>query len=502
MIKPSALFSDGAVLCRGKEIRIFGEISEGCSVRVVLTDAGGKTLAETEAEEKDGRFLAYLAPQEAQRGCTLRFESGGERTDVRNVAVGDVYLAGGQSNMELELGGADEGPACVRSHEDADLRFFNIPKMARVSAEQRKAVDETRWEAIAPGRGAHNSAVAYFFARRLRETRPEVPVGIIGCYWGGTSIACWLEEETLRSLAEGARYLDSYAEKTKGKDLETYLREEEAFNRDMDRWNRSVAEYRSSHENAAFDEITKACGICPWNPPAGPGSPYRPAGLAESMLHEAAPAALTGILYYQGEEDTARTEKYDELMILLIRRWRELFEEPELPFLFVQLPMWLDFGAEDTFLWPALRLQQAAARDLARNTAMVCLLDEGEYGNIHPTAKRVVGERLYGLAEKLIYRQHGEESPRALRKYTEGNTLTVVLSAPVKTTDGEAPRLLEAAGEDGRYAPARGGICGNTLVIRSEAVPKPVHARYAWTDYAADVNLAGENGLPLEPFRL
>jgi sialate O-acetylesterase len=308
-----------------------------------------------------------------------------------------------------------------------------------------------------------------------------------------------MDEETLRSLTEGVRYLAEYAEACGGKNMETYLEEEAAAQRAMDDWERRADAYRAAHPGADDREITRACGLYPWNPPAGPGSPFRPAGLAETMLKEISPVTLTAVIYYQGEEDTWKTEKYDQLMTAMIRWWREIFRNPELPFLFVQLPMWLDYGAEDTFNWAKTRLAQAAVRDSVRNTGMICLLDEGEYGNIHPTAKRVVGERLYGLAEKLIYRQAGEESPRALRKYTEGNTLTVVLSAPVKTTDGEAPRLLEAAGEDGRYAPARGRICGNTLVIRSEAVPKPVHARYAWTDYAK-VRFFGENGLPLAPF--
>ena len=188
-------------------------------------------------------------------------------------------------------------------------------------------------------------------------------------------------------------------------------------------------------------------------------------------------------------------------MILLIRHWRERFRSPELPFLFVQLPMWIDCNAEDSFRWPLTRLAQAAARDTMRNTGMVCLLDQGEFGNIHPTAKRPVGERLAELAGSMLY-GGGEVSPRALDKYTEGNQIIIRLSVPVIVRDGGTPALLEIAGEDNSYMPAQAEIRENRLILTSEGIDNPVQARYAWTDYSDKVNLFGENGLPLEPFEL
>ena len=130
------------------------------------------------------------------------------------------------------------------------------------------------------------------------------------------------------------------------------------------------------------------------------------------MVRKVCPAALTGILYYQGEEDAGQTDQYDELMDAMIRSWRKSFRDAELPFLFVQLPMWLDWDAEDTFQWAKTRLSQAAVRDAVRNTGMICLLDEGEYGNIHPVAKRPVGERLAELAGAMLTAERGSV-PRA-----------------------------------------------------------------------------------------
>ena len=499
MLEAASLFTDGAVLCRDREIRIFGKAGDGQMVEALLKSAGGAVLAEGKAEARNGRFLICLPPQTARTGCTLILTSGAERLTAEDVAIGDVYLAGGQSNMELELRNALGGTE--QAAEDDLLRFFNVPRKAVVNEEQQQAVRETRWSPVTRETAGVNSAVATIFGMRMRRHHPEIPVGIIGCYWGGTSVACWMDEETLRTLTEGVRYLELDAKACGGKTMETYLEEEKAFQQGMEDWNRKAEEYKAEHPDADGRELEKVLGVFPWNPPAGPGSPYRPCGLAESMLKEITPVALTAVLYYQGEEDTWRTEQYDLLMTVLIRYWRKIFRYPELPFLFVQLPMWLPYDGEDTFTWARTRLAQAAVRDSVRNTGMICLLDEGEYGNIHPVNKRPVGERLAELAGKMLY-GGGEESPRAAEKWITGDVMTVRMTQPVRTRDGEPPKLLELAGEDGKFVPAEGEIADGMLRIRAEGVTRPVSARYAWTDWSDQANLTGENGLPLEPFLL
>ena len=499
MLEAASLFTDGAVLCRDREIRIFGWAGNGQTVEVRLEDAAGVALAEGRAEAWGGRFLVCLPPQAAQTGCRLTLASGNERVTASDIAVGDVYLAGGQSNMEMELRNAAGGTE--QAEEDPLLRFFNVPRKAVVNGEQQKEIRNTRWHAVTRETAGYNSAAATYFGAAMRRKHPEVPIGIIGCYWGGTSVTCWMDEGTLRTLAEGIRYLDTYAQACAGKTMGTYLEEEKAFQQGMDDWCRKADAYRAEHPGADDREIEALLGPFPWNPPYGPGSPYRPAGLSESMLKEIAPVSLTAALYYQGEEDTARTAQYDLLMAALIGYWRKLFRNAELPFLFVQLPMWLPYGGEDTFTWARTRLAQAAVRDQVRNTGMICLLDEGEYGNIHPLNKRPVGERLAELAGKMLYGE-GQESPRATGKQVSGDTVSVFATQPLRTRDGGEPNLLEVAGVDGKFIPAKGTVTDGTLRVRSDAVPLPVSVRYAWTDWSDRANLAGGNGLPLEPFVL
>ncbi len=498
MMKVSPLFTDGAVLCRNREIRIFGEAPDGAAVRARLLDPEGGMLADREGTAEGGRFEIALPPQEARTGCRLTVTDGETAVTAEDVAIGDVYLAGGQSNMELELrnslGGTDQ------AEDDPLLRFFNVPRKAVVNEEQQKEIRETRWKPVNRETAGFNSAVATIFGQEMRRKHPEIPVGIIGCYWGGTSVTCWMDGETLRAEAEGRRYLAEYEKLTAGKTMETYLEEEKAFQDGIDGWNRKADEYRAAHPGAGDREVEKAIGPFPWNPPAGPGSPYRPGGLTESMLKEITPVTLTAALYYQGEEDAGRTEHYDRLMEAMIRFWRESFRNPVLPFLFVQLPMWIPYDGEDTFTWARTRLAQAAVRDTVAGTGMICLLDEGEYGNIHPVNKQPVGVRLAELAGRMLYGE-GEESPRITGYRVCGNTVIASATQELKTTDGESPRLLEIAGEDGVFVPAEGEIAGNRIRIRSERVKKPAAVRYAWTDWSDRVNISGKNGLPLEPFR-
>ena len=499
LFQPSTLFTSGCVLARDREIRIFGAAQEGARITAELRDAEGALLCQGFAQERGGRFELLLPPQPAQTGCTLTLLGGGQIHRALDVAIGELWLAGGQSNMELALCNADGGMTTVSAVDEPLLRYYNVPKHAIAGEAADQANAAARWQPFAAGQGGDMSAVAAYFALRLRE-RLGVPVGIVDCWWGGTSIACWMEREALSRLAEGQRYLAEWDAAAAGISLETYLEREAAFLRDMDAWNSLVARLKAEHPGAPWSELAPLAGECPWNPPLGPGSPYRPCGLAETMLRRVTPLALTGILYYQGEEDAGRTTRYSELMMGLIAHWRRLFRDPDLPFLITQLPMWIAAGQEDIGQWAALRRQQELAWRQTRHTGLAVTIDLGEYDNIHPTDKRPVGERLAEQALMVAHGLPGAESPRALSKRAEDGGLTVLLSAPVCRRPGRES-LLEVAGSDGVWHAAEAEISGAALHLRCPEVPCPVAVRYAWRDWA-EVPFFGENGLPLAPFLL
>lgn len=521
MFRLNPLFTDGCVLCRRREIPVFGEAEDGTQITAALRAANGKLLAGDTRAARNGRFLLCLAPQEARTGCTLEimctpalsptddraaflhYALTNARAEepsscvVRDVAIGEVWLAGGQSNMELALMNADEGPAEVAAHDDGLLRFFDVPKWARACDEADEAFRNTRWQKALPGQAAWVSAVAYWFGRKAR-AHLNIPVGIIDCWWGGTSVTCWLSEETLASTAAGQRYLDEYAEKSAGVTMEAWLAAETVFRDGLDAWNQRVDEVkRELGQDAPWAEIEAQAGACPWNPPVGPGSQYRPHCLYDHMLRRIMPTGVNGFLWYQGEEDAARTDRYDLLMGQLIGAWRRDFGGADLPFLFVQLPGW--GGCEDHEAWPRLRLQQAAVAKALRSTGLVVTLDVGDRDNIHPTNKRPVGERLYELARTVAWGEQGELSPEAVSVKRDPGALVIGLSAPLRPD--QPLEGFEVCGADGVWHPAICRILGESLRLTCEAVPDPLHARYAFIDWPETV-LKGKNGLPLAPFAL
>lgn len=491
MLTPAGIFHNHMVLCRNKELRIFGNAKDGEIVTVQLGEAVASATA------KDGRFLVLLPPMQAQAGLSMSISDSNTRYQYENVAIGEVFLAGGQSNMELELQNAEGGQECIRTHNDPDLRFYNVAKTPVLGEELLTAEKASCWQFPAPGQCKDVSAVAYFFAKRIRE-QLNIPVGIIDCYLGGTSISCWIDEEALNLTSAGQFYLADYRAICESRTQKQYEAAIIAQIHDIKAWEAKADELRAETPDISWDTLTVKLGQCPWPPPLGEKSPYRPAGLVDTMLKRVSPYALSGFLFYQGETDCDRTDKYRILLTTLIMHWRKLFMDDSLPFLNVQLPMFIDHNAVDNGEWALLRHAQQQVFQDFKHTGLAVLLDLGEFDNIHPTDKLTVGERLYQQARGVIYGLPSEVSPYMINKYAAGDKFVVTLSENVHATSDE-PSLFEIAGEDGVYHKAICKIDGSTLTLHSASVPMPKTARYAHVNFAK-VDVFSDSNLPLAPF--
>ena len=489
--RPAAIFGDHMVLRSGVPALIFGEAEDGARINATLN---GRSVA---AAARAGRFELQLPPMDAGGPHTLTLTDGSTAYTFADVLFGEVYLAGGQSNMELELQNSDDGALYAARADFPNVRYYNVLKApvwnAQAEADERK----TLWRALSRGEGGDMSAVAFHFATRLSE-KLGVPVGIIDCYWGGTSAVCWMDERGLRATVEGTALLTAFdasiAHKTQAEcDTDVRLHDEA-----VEAWNRKIELRRAEDPQRRWPEIAALVGPCPWNPPHSRKSPFRPMGLAETMLMRAAPYTLSGFLYYQGEEDTKHAGLYRALMSALILCWRRLFRDETLPFLFVQLPMFRDSSQQDDLQWAVLReMQQQTFQSISR-TGLAVMIDGGELDNIHPTDKKTVGERLFREALRVAYGGAEEpQSPRALYAYREGSELVILLSEAV--TAGGEPALFEMTGETGVVVPACAHVEGKSLRLSAANVAEPSAARYAWVNYGA-VNVFGASGLPLAPF--
>lgn len=246
-------------------------------------------------------------------------------------------------------------------------------------------------------------------------------------------------------------------------------------------------------------------------PASGGGGPRLVAQNQPSALYNAMVAPLTrqavkGFLWYQGETNSGNPTPYRLYLPALIRDWRQLWGQGDLPFLYVQLANFMDVDylpAESN--WAELRDAQLQALS-EPNTAMTVAIDLGEWNDIHPLNKKDVGERLalgalhlaYG-AKDLVY-----SGPIYESYSVEGNKMTIRFKhtgSGLISKDGTPLRRFEIAGPDGEFSWAEARIEGDQVVIWNDDIEHPWYARYAWANNPADANLYNQEGLPASPFR-
>ncbi len=532
-LRVAAVFSDHMVLQRETPVAVFGAAPAGGRVVVDLMDDQGVTVAQTMAvaqaygeHETEAPWLAILPALPASGPYTLRVSHETNRLEFADVMIGEVWLAGGQSNMELELHTSEHGDEAIAAADDPLLRFYNTPKAGRIDESAEAA---SGWEPAVAPQVAGMSAVAYHFGTRLRaQLGADVAVGIIDCYIGGTSITSWMSRATLIGSDAGRPYVERYEAAIAGKTEEQMRAEADEWQTVFDRWNNSVAAMKEAHPDITQPQIDAEIGPCPWPPPVTPFSERRVSAPYEAMVRRVAPYTLRGFLWYQGEEDEAQCESYRELLGLLIEEWRTWwnlggYAEPTvgyqadagadaLPFIVVQLPQWIDGQVaardEDPRHWPVIRAAQLDASETLDDVLLVCTMDCGEFDNIHPLDKATVGTRIADMALRGVYGRTDveAESPRVVGvapvpgaldvtftnaqglhwRGTTPDTMRAAAGATGARAVGESG--FEIAGADGVYVDAGARILpgdGERVTVRVEApqVDSPTAVRYAWKSW-------------------
>lgn len=456
-----SLFSDRMVLQQGKPVPVWGKAVPGAKVAVRFQ--GQEVFATTDA---DGRWKAVLAPLKAAKiGEELKVASGQETRVIHDVVVGEVWLMSGQSNMAFlmsaisktpeilgsekraEAAKAPKGPSIVKA--EADMAAANDPwlrtyRVHTVSAERLRedAVSKEGWMVWNRENAGQFAAMAAYFGEKLRSAL-DVPVGIVMCSWGGSSACSWISPEMLRSAG-----LNSF------------------FPEDAPEW----------------------------------GANLSPGRLSNGMLRPVAPFAISGFCWYQGETEATETQNaflYRQLLTHLIRDWRQVWHEKDLPFYLVQLPP-LNNGER----WEIVRESQDVATREPK-TAMIPTLDIVPPGDLHPKNKFAVAHR---LADLVLADHYGKKTwpglTRFARAEAEGGAMRVHFQggSGLKTSDGKAPREFQIAGEDRIFKPAEAVIENGTILVKAPEVAKPASVRYAW-EQAPKVNLFNAGGIPVAPFR-
>lgn len=245
-------------------------------------------------------------------------------------------------------------------------------------------------------------------------------------------------------------------------------------------------------------------------------SPHFPATLYNSMVAPWTVYPIRGVIWYQGESNAGAYEEYMKLHPLLIQDWRNKWNNPEMPFLFIQLAaferhspskpgpadFWKNRQPSDSS-WPKLREVQTATLAIP-NTGMAVAIDVGNPFDIHPADKQTLGYRLGKEAERICYGSREiSAGPLYERMTVEGNKVRLFFKntgSGLVAKDG-APASFAIAGKDGNFVWADAKIDGDTVLVWSDKVKEPVEVRYAWAGYPGNANLYNKEGFPASPFR-
>lgn len=613
------LLGDGAILQRDIEARVWGWAEEGEVVRVYLDGASAG-----EAETRNGRWQIRLSPQVAGGPHHLTVE-GNNAITLEDIWFGDVWVASGQSNMELPMRRVRERYAEEIAAAGLPLvRQFKVPKSYDFDV-PHEDIDSDGWIASTPASVLDFSAVAWFFARSIH-ARYGVPVGIINSSYGGSPAEGWMSEQALEAWPHyletakrfredgylaGLQAADKAASGAWHGDLDradTGLRGDPGFSAmeyDDSGWpSMNVPGYWADTEIGPVNgavwfrktielpdsadgqpamlrlgrivdadtvwingvEVGKTTYQYPprrYELPAGtlrsgrntiavrivsqegrggfvPDKPYRlevgelavdlqgawryrlgaqsgplpplqfkdyrqPLGYYNAMLAPLQNLAIKGVIWYQGETNVDRAAEYERLFPDMIRAWRRQWGQGDFPFLFVQLANFLEPGEVPTeSQWAETRNAQAMGLG-EPNTAMAVAIDAGEWNDIHPENKRVVGERLALAARKVAYGEEGlvYSGPVPASVTANGGKLILKFDHVGSGLEARGGPLQEfaVAGTDGKYVWATAEIKGDQVAVWSAEVPEPVRVRYAWADNPDRANLYNREGLPAAPFQ-
>jgi sialate O-acetylesterase len=488
-VKLPALISDNMVLLQDSKANVWGSADPGEKVTVKL---GDKTASAT--ADQNGKWSAKLqglAPG-AGRDMTI---AGKNTLTVKNVAVGEVWVASGQSNMEMAVKGAKDSEKEIASAQFPDIRVFTVTKKG-----SKTPLDDCtgKWEIATPENAGHFSAVGYFFVRELHQKLKQ-PIGLIHTSWGGTPVETWIPESGMKS---NERFGEHWAKK-----MAAYPAAKEAYDKQVAALKETAAKAKAEGKPAP-------------RPPRAPEGPDSlngaPSGLYNGMVAPVAPYTIRGAIWYQGESNAGPNNRgnmdlYGQLFPTLILSWRYEFakaqgvprEESEFPFLFVQLANFhprLETPADS--YWAQIREAQTGTLEVPR-TGMAVAIDIGEANDIHPKNKQEVGRRLALSALAQVYFNEVEYSgPLYGGMQIEDGKVRLNLShaQDLKTNDGGPIKGFALAGDDKKFHWAKAEIGHDHILVSCPDVPNPVAIRYGWADNP-DVNLVNGAGLPASPFR-
>ena len=451
-IELSNLFSDNMVLQQESHVNIWGKAKKNQEL-IIYTSWSGKIIRTIVKD--DGSWEVKIKTPSAGGPYNIQVTCDGETKTINNVLIGEVWLASGQSNMEMTLSGNNREPVngsldAIANSNNTKIRFFNVK--VKVSEERIDDVEGEWFEANFKNT-PNFSAVAYSFAKYLNQVL-DIPFGIINSPKDGSVAEAWISPDVLKKI-------------TTNKELSYYAKQ--------------------PHNN--------------------------PSVLFNGMINAIIPFTIKGVIWYQGEGNSGRYQNYMKLMNGLIKNWRDEWGLGDFPFYFVQLAPNGSLGQGNGTSQAFLREAQLRTMLSVENTGMAVTLDIGSTITNHPPEKLLIGKRLayWALAKNYGFNSLPYSGPVYESMKVKNNKVYVNFKFAKNgvTSYGKPLSGFEIAGEDKIFYSAVASIDPHwsagwenrsVLTLSNKNVPNPLYIRYGWKNYIKGA-LYNVEGLPASSFR-
>lgn len=503
------IFADHMVLQRDEPVQVWGWGAPGQEAVLRFADQRRAATVDT-----DGRWQVTLAPLAASaEGRAMTLSLGGAPFSCDDVLVGEVWVCGGQSNMEWRLGGTRDADLEIACADDLGMRYVRLPLEARGAPRRDYVRPEhggqgTGWRSIDPETAAACTGVGYYFGQRLRR-RLKVPVGLVDVSWGGTAAQFWVSKPRLRSMPSVAPMFEKLEREVaawrEGGGEEGARRRYEAA---LAAW-----EVERDAARAAGKKAPRKPGFGPYEDPR---TKRHPGAGFDGMLAPLAGLTVRGALYFQGENNAFGDMfvPFPDTYPAVIAEWRALFGKPALPIGLVQIGGW---STRRTMTYDmnhhtnAVREVQFDTWQRTPGTGLIVTFDLNSDSNIHPRHKRPVAERAarWALAEVYgvgapngrplpwrgpVFASAEQQGDRILVRFEPG-------TADGLRLDKALASGFYVAGDDREFHVADARVVDKTsLEVFCAQVPSPVAVRYAWSNLPLGSLMNGAE-LPAYPFR-
>ena len=456
-IQLPSILSDNMVLQQNAKVRFWGKARPGEKI-LVKTSWDHKKYKVTALA--NGHWELMIQTPAATSGQSVMLK-GDNKIRINNILIGEVWLCTGQSNMEFPVARNPQVKwKTGMLNEAEEMKDADFPEIRLFHVEHQLAPDDEKedcvgkWVVCNPENLKDFSAVGFVFGRKLYKEL-STPVGLIQSTWGGTHAESWTSMKVMENNPLYADVLKQYSK--------------ERVSREKDK-----------------------CKV--------------PATLWNGMIAPIVGYTVKGNIWYQGESNSVRYEKYQEVFTNLINSWRKEWNQPDMPFYFVQLAPYTYDDAEGLSL-PLTVEQQTQALDLIPFSGMASTTDAGSEHTIHPPYKIRVGERLALLALKRTYGYGAliAQSPRYESvRFEAGRAIVRFRTDGIMGPQWKGPiEGFEIAGADRVFVPAEAEYVPGApeVTVHSDRVPEPVAVRYAFRNMPRAATLVNSGDLPAYPFR-